>query len=267
MLQPSLTMWCMVQQQHVLVRRPAAAARARSSGPARQVERARAPPRAASRPRLRLARLRGRPRRSARPAARTGAAGAITCTGSPSTSREGGAQRLVPRAPSRPARAPARAASSAPAQPQRDGHVVGGAPRLQPVQEPEPLLRERERQRPRPGRPHDRRRGRPAALAPERLHAPGQLGHGGRLEQVSPAITPSTSKGQRAQNWPGELKRLIATSAAPVSARKPSLRFASKSATPACASRTGAPWEDGSDGRAASPAVRMAPFASPIRTA
>ncbi len=145
--QPSETMWCMVTQQHVLLARPAAAAPTRSSGPAREVERAPRPPPAtsASPPRAPPAgeAARGRSRGSGSASAGGDHLHRRAALASAKVVRSDlvAADDLVERA----RRAPRRRAS--PAQAQRGRHVVGGAPRLELVEEPEPLLRERERQR------------------------------------------------------------------------------------------------------------------------
>ncbi len=68
---------------------------------------------------------------------------------------------------------------------QRGGEVVGGAARLELVEEPEPLLSERERNGPvaRARAQHEPHR--PRAFAASRLNPPGELLNGGRLEEVA----------------------------------------------------------------------------------
>ena len=134
------------QQQHVVVRRQPRPAGRGSAAP-RQVEgRARlvrhqaaqlAPPRPAE-ARRSCSTSRNR---SPRP-------GRCAATGSPSTAAEGGAQRLVARddAVQRPRAAPPR--SSSPRSRSAHGMWYAAPARLQLLQEPQPLLRERERQRP-----------------------------------------------------------------------------------------------------------------------
>ncbi len=95
--------------------------------------------------------------------------------------REDRAQRLVPLHQCVQAR-PQRVRVQRAAQAQRVGHVVGGAPRLQPVHQPQPLLRERQRERPVPGGPSDRRAPLRASGA-EGVHAGGQRAQRGSLEQ------------------------------------------------------------------------------------
>ncbi len=158
MLHPSLTMWCTTN-----TRACSSGARRsrteRSSGPrARSKGRA-----AASAARRRSSRSRASdasPARSSR-GMRTSSGGRTTCTGSPPSSRRPCA---ATRAGARPRRgcAPAgpgpggRAAAAG-------GHVVGGAPRLHPVHQPEPLLRERQRGRPVARRAADPRSAPPSA--------------------------------------------------------------------------------------------------------
>ena len=130
-------------------RRPAAAAPRAKSGPAARSNgrRASSPARRAD---LRLALLVGQ-RRQVLHRQREAGDGAITCTGCRPLG-EDRAQRLVP--PDDLAqRALQRRRVQRARQAQRDGDVVDRAPRLQLVQEPEPLLRERERQRARRARP------------------------------------------------------------------------------------------------------------------
>ena len=181
MLHPSLTMWCMVEQQHVLLVARGAAASARSSGPR-------------SRSKGRSASSRARRRAScSRPAGASpvrsstgrcaGAAGWTTCTAPCSTGRNVVRSASWRRTSSPSARSSA-ARVEAPPQPARPGHVVAGALRLHLVQEPEPLLREGERQR-RAVRPAGTSGGEGGALAraAHLLHAPGQLRHRGSLEE------------------------------------------------------------------------------------
>ncbi|GAA2158903.1 hypothetical protein GCM10009727_70160 [Actinomadura napierensis] len=89
-----------------------------------------------------------------------------------------GAQHLVP-GHERVQRSGQRAGVQAGAEPDRDRHVVLGALRVEPLQEPQPLLGERQRQRPAPVHRHERRR---RALVVAVRH-PGQIGHGGALEE------------------------------------------------------------------------------------
>ena len=75
---------------------------------------------------------------------RAGRGGSMTCTGSPAVAGEAGAQRLVAADDLRQG-ALQRLRVQPAAQAQGGGQVVGAAPRLQLVDEPQPLLRERER--------------------------------------------------------------------------------------------------------------------------
>ena len=165
----------------MLLARPAAAARARKSGPA--------------------ARSNGRARLLARPAACAAASRSASPEprqvlhrqGEPAERRDHLHRRRRPRsakvvrsASCRRTISPSARSSAAivqrARQAQRRGDVVGGAPRLQPVQEPEPLLRERQRQRARALHRHHRRQHRQLRAA-HLLHAPRQLRHRGSLEQ------------------------------------------------------------------------------------
>ena len=129
---------------------------------------------------------------------------------------EGGAQRLVPPHQLAPGSRRSAARVQRAAQAQRVRHVVGGAPRLELVHEPEPLLRERQRQRlPRaaPAPAAARRPGGPCAL--QRLHALGQAGHGGRLEerpqrQLHPERLPHPRDHlRRQQRVPAQLEEVV----------------------------------------------------------
>ena len=155
--QPSETMWCTIEEQHVLVRaeaeqpRPAAAARAARSNGVRCV---RGEPRGVA---SRSASHRRSDRRRRQPAdritwhrpvvvggdrVRSASCRATTLAGAPRSAADVDGRRR------------SRSATR---------HVVGGAGRLELVEEPEPLLGEGERQRPgRVGARHDGRRRRPA---------------------------------------------------------------------------------------------------------
>jgi hypothetical protein len=125
-------------------RRPCARARAEER-PARQVEGRRGVfRRQAGAPRP-AARAGTRRRRSCTGRSPRPGAGRTRCTGTPSTAREDGAQRLVAAHHLAPARGAARPRPAGRAA-ARDGMAYSGVPRLQAVQEPEPLLRERHRQ-------------------------------------------------------------------------------------------------------------------------
>ncbi len=146
MLQPSETMWCM-HSSSTCSSSPSRSSRARNSGPAARSKgragflaraAASSPPPAPPRPARRGPRRGARSPRTARSPA----------TGAPSTSRKTVRRASCRRTISPSARSSA-AASSAPPSRSACGDVVEGAPRLEPVQEPEPLLREGERQRPR----------------------------------------------------------------------------------------------------------------------
>ncbi|CCW12777.1 hypothetical protein EBESD8_33290 [Rhodococcus aetherivorans] len=65
-------------------------------------------------------------------------------------------------------------------QPHREGQVVGGGADVEPVEEPDPLLRRRERQHVRPRARHERPAGPGPGLA---RHPGGETHDGGRLEQ------------------------------------------------------------------------------------
>ena len=145
--QPSETMWCMRQQQHVLVVAPAAAARraaagrvARSNGRSASSRGQPAAPRPRARPRAGALRSTTRQRqRGGRVDDLDGLAVLLRgrwcaatswrrTSSSKARSQRGHVQRAL--------------------QPQRGGHVVGGAARLELVEEPQPLLGEGQRQRP-----------------------------------------------------------------------------------------------------------------------
>ena len=94
---------------------------------------------------------------------------------------ERGAQRLV--AAHQLAQRPLQGGRiEVPPQPAGPGHVVAGVLRVHLVQEPEPLLRKGERQRPRALGRHQRRHHRQLRAA-HLLHAPGHLRHRGSLEE------------------------------------------------------------------------------------
>ncbi len=101
----------------------------------------------------------------------------------PALRAEHGAQRLVP--PHHLAeRAAERRHVQRAVQPQGVGDVVGGGPGLQLVDEPEALLRERQRERGAVARDgHHRRSPGPGALVQERVHLLRQPGHRGGLEE------------------------------------------------------------------------------------
>ena len=148
MLHPSLTTWCMVSSS------TCSSSASRSSGARKQ--RARAPGRTgAPRPPRRGARtrrlaLRLVQRRTGPPrAARSRRTGVDDLHRRAVHARRRRVRSASCRRTISPSARSSAAASSAPAQPQGAGDVVDGAPRLQLVQEPQPLLRERERQRPR----------------------------------------------------------------------------------------------------------------------
>ena len=171
-------MWCIADQQHVVVRPPARSRPGAEERPALQVEGQRdplAPPaRASLRPR---ARRRARVVQRRRRPDRQPSAGSMRCTGRAVHQRE--ARCAAPRgaAPSRPGRAPARPRPARPRRRSGERHVVDGVPRLQPVDEPEPLLREGQRQvavraAGRDAAAPPRRRRRAAAGPPRRRSAP-----------------------------------------------------------------------------------------------
>ncbi len=209
-------MWCMVSEQR----------RARSAQPqqrgAQQRARARgrtaaAPPRAARRAGLRLARPRRAGRRGRPPAAARAPAGRSTWT------------RLAVRrrrrwcaAPRGGGRSRSRLAASAvdverALEAQRGRHVVGGAARLELVEEPEPLLGEGERQR--PGRAAPGTSGGAGAL---RAGPPGRLDRARRARPRvgasnsarSGSSTPKASRTREttrvaSSEWPPSSKKLV----------------------------------------------------------
>ena len=139
-------MWCMVEQQHVLLRRRGAAGARAAAGraPGRTAAPPRPAPAVAPSPRAASAAARA-DRRAA--AARSRLADDLL-TGSPSAGTKRVRSDLVARERSRRARA--RKAPHVRARRQtrtRDRDVVERRARLELVEEPEPLLRERERQR------------------------------------------------------------------------------------------------------------------------
>ena len=113
--QPSATMWCRVSEQQRARRRRSRSRAARSSGPAREVERA---PRLRARPAGAASASRAAAGQAGEVDERQGASArpaAITWTGSPAGRGEGGAQRLVAAHDLARGARPGPAASSAPA--------------------------------------------------------------------------------------------------------------------------------------------------------
>jgi hypothetical protein len=118
---------------------------------------------------------------------------------------EGGAQRLVA-ADDLAQRALQRRHVQRAAQRAARGDVVGGAPRLQPVQEPEPLLRERERQRPvRPPAPPAAAPAPPRGAAPPRAASSATVGPRRARAAAAPPRTPRGRARPRA--WPAASAR------------------------------------------------------------
>ena len=179
MLHPSEATWCMARTRRCSSGAAAAgscAAAARGTGrrsAARPPGRAAAPRAPARRGKVREVRQ-----------AETGRTGGVHHLHGLSVHlAEDGAERLVP--PDHFGdRAPEDRRVQRPAEPQRQGDVVGAAAAVQPVDEPEPLLRERERQRRAVARHrHDRRRRRVRSVLDQRRHVPAQSGDGGRFEE------------------------------------------------------------------------------------
>ncbi len=234
-------MWCMRQQQHVLVAPPAAAGAARSSGPrARSNGRCACAPARAGRS-LRRALPPAAPERSHHREPERSRPAAITCTGSPCRRRRRWCAAPRAGARSRPGAAPSAATSSGPARRTATAMLYAGLARLELVEEPEPLLGERERQG---RRPRHRRRGRAverrargSRRAASTTRAPGRATVG-RLEQraqrqldAEGARAPATPPG-----WPAASGRRARRSRR----RRPPARSPSTSAQmPASSSSTG----------------------------
>ena len=144
--QPSATTWCRFRSSVHSVLAPPAAAAARKSGPA---ARSNGAARLLVRPPLRLA-LRQVRREHGQVAQgkRERRGRHHHLQGRPPSARERRCAGTRAGAPGPPARAAAPPACTAPSRSHAEGHGVDGAPGEQPVQEPHPLLRERQRQRP-----------------------------------------------------------------------------------------------------------------------
>ena len=156
--------------------------RARRSGPAARSKGRRAS--AVARRRTSLSRVPGG--RAARSidgsAAGTSPAGRTTCAGSSPASRKTVRNTSCRRTTSPRLQARAEIAQG-PRQPDGRRHVVGGARRLELMEEPEALLAERERQPAVPCHPDERRRGNSGARRPRRFDPDRQPGDRRRLEK------------------------------------------------------------------------------------
>ena len=110
------------------------------------------------------------------------------------------------------------------------GMLYDGALGLELVEEPEPLLREREREVAVGRAPRDRLQG--LALAHPAVHAQGQLGHGGRLEQRAQRQLHRRAPGARGppRAWPAASARPARRSCR---ARPPARRFSTSAHTAA----------------------------------
>ena len=169
---------------HVMQRTAPAHAPRRRAAPAPPGTAARRPGRTAPPHPRRPARAPPRPGRPGRtrppPAARTADGGSITCYGTPSGARDQpGPQHLMPGHQPRPAPRPAPPRPRR-RQPHRQRHVVLRRARLELVQEPQPLLRERQRQRPAPRRRGHRRQHQAPRCSLDHL---GQARHRRLVEQ------------------------------------------------------------------------------------
>ena len=171
-------MWCMRQQQHVVVRRPAGPGGRGSAGPA-PGRRARAPPRPSSRPSSASA-TGPAGEVVARPGANPPAsAGAMRCIGDAVHLREGRAQGLVAGRTIPSSARTSASRSSSPASRRRTGMWYAAPQAAELLHEPEPSLGERQRQPLVPGGPLDGRELRPVphqAAGPRHLQELPALG-------------------------------------------------------------------------------------------
>ncbi len=191
------------------------------------------------------------------------AAAAIRCTGSPSCIANVVRKRLVPRHDPSSARCQRRLGRACPRSRSPPGDVVGRARSLQLFQEPQPLLRKRQRQATLPRNRHDRRRRHcqpPAASAASTappappLSALEQCPQR-QLDAEAPAA-PATKPRSASSEWPPSSKKLSCTptrSSPSTSAQIPPAPPPSASAAPRSPPRVASPSGAGSALRSSLP--------------